>query len=428
MAGLSDDYLGKGPAAFKQMRKNLNQEKVSVYDIKWKGSMTSLPVFKISIKDLRYNLFNTRIKPHLLQHIAQNSLPEDHFSTIDKDALSVQRMVNGFLRKNHDRKSALKFFKSGELPVAQEPLVSTIDGRVLNGNQRLCVFRELFDGNPSKYSHLQTAYVAFLPDNGTYEDERELEATFQETKLAAVPFDWIQSGLWAIEERKKPGKTPAKIGKTLGISEAEALFQIQRITLAREFLKYIGKEEFWYSLREMNLLEAFKTLVKEQNRLKSKAQRDALKDGAFAMMKDPKKAGGAVGKSVHLLIGNLAKNLDDFEFDSDDVSEDSSSPNDILRPRNKKKAKKKAKAEKINTKTIKPADLAKKVADAEDIRSKKHKAKLEKDFGKRMMKSATTSFDGIIENWENIEKKGLKSRVNKALTRLKKIKKMIDKE
>ena len=52
--------------------------------------------------------------------------------------------------------------------------------------------------NMTKYDQLQQAYVAFLPDNGTPEDERELEATFQETKLAAVPFDWIQSRLWAL--------------------------------------------------------------------------------------------------------------------------------------------------------------------------------------------------------------------------------------
>ena len=429
MPHLSDDFLGMGPAAFKQMRKNLNQEKIGVYDVQWKGSTIQLSVFKISIKDLRYNLFNTRIKPHLLQYVAKNSLAKNYFLTTDKDALSVQRMVNGFLRKNEDRKPALKFFKNPKnQPVAQEPLVSTIDGRVLNGNQRLCVFRQLYDGNSSKYSHLQTAYVAFLPDNGTYDDERDLEATFQDTKLQAVKFDWIQSGLWALEETKKPGRTPAKVGETLGISEAEVLHQIQRIELAREFLKYIGQEEFWYTLRTMNLLQAFKTLATEQNKLKSKSERDALKSGSFAFMKDPKKAGGAVGRSVHLLIGDLAKNLDDFVFETDDNDGDSTTSSDLLRPTKKKKAKKKPTAEKVDLKKIKPAELVRKIVDVEDIRKKEHQAKLDKQFGLRQMKSAATSFDGIIENWDTINKKGLKARVNKALTRLKKIKKMIDDE
>ena len=45
------------------------------------------------------------------------------------------------------------------------------------------VFPRASFSNMTKYEKLQQAYVAFLPDNGTAEDERELEATFQETNL-----------------------------------------------------------------------------------------------------------------------------------------------------------------------------------------------------------------------------------------------------
>ena len=42
-------------------------------------------------------------------------------------------------------KTALNYFKNPKNePIIQEPLIATPDGRVLNGNQRLCVFRELY--------------------------------------------------------------------------------------------------------------------------------------------------------------------------------------------------------------------------------------------------------------------------------------------
>ena len=67
MTGLDDDDFGLPPNEFKQMRENLEAESVSKYSIKWKGQNTTLDVYRISIKHLRYTLFNTRIKPHLIE-------------------------------------------------------------------------------------------------------------------------------------------------------------------------------------------------------------------------------------------------------------------------------------------------------------------------------------------------------------------------
>jgi hypothetical protein len=376
------------------MLENLDADPVSQFSIRWKGEWVTLQVYKISIKHLRFNLFNTRIKPHLLEHIAKNSLGEDHFTTIDKDSLSTQRMINDYLRKNSDRKDALKFFKKPKnLPEIQAPLVSTTNGRVLNGNQRLCVFRELFDGNPTTYEHLQTAFVAFLPDNGTAEDERNLEATFQETKLAAVPFDWIQSGLWAVEERKK-NISPAKIGKTLGLKENEVNFEIQRINLAREFLIHDGKTGFWHTLRDMGLKQAFKTLAEQMNTLSKKADREKLKSMSFSFMVDPKKAAAGTGKSVHLLIIDLVKNLDRFKIDGGSVpdTESKGQIDDLLLPSKKDKKETKKITHIVDLETIGPSTLIDLIVVEEDIRKSKHQAGLDKSFARRQLTSSKSTF------------------------------------
>jgi hypothetical protein len=419
MSELGDDDFGLSPNEFKQMKANLEAIPVSKYDIKWKGVTTTLDVYRISIKHLRFNLFNTRIKPHLIEYVAKNSLEEDHFLTQDKDALSTQKMINGFLRKNPDRKDALRFFTNpSNVPEIQEPLVSTIDGRVLNGNQRLCCFRELNNKDPRKYEHLQTAYVAFLPDNGTMEDERSLEATFQETKLAAVPFDWIQSGLWAIEERKK-GSSAAKIGKTLGVTEKQVNLDIQIIGFAREFLIYAGKGEFWHSLREMNLKQAFMTLAAQFNQLKVRSDRGKFKKMCFKFMLEPKKAGSAAGKSLHLLIGDLAKDLDEYEVEGE--PEEKPDAEDFLSGPKKKKTEKKDK-EKINLEEIDTETFSKKVTDTATIRKARKQATLDENFAVRQMKVCRTTLASIVEKWEKQKTEGLEELVDEAFESLKLIK------
>ena len=140
MIGLDDSNLGLGPTAFKNMFQNLDAKEEGSYSLVWKGQQVKLPIYLISIKTLRYNLFNTRVKPHLQQYIAENNYPEDYFAELDKDCVTTQRLINSFLSKNPDRKEALDYFTKGNKQVVQEPLIATPDGRLINGNQRLCCY------------------------------------------------------------------------------------------------------------------------------------------------------------------------------------------------------------------------------------------------------------------------------------------------
>ena len=425
MVVIDDGYLGVGPTAFVNRLANLSAQHEGWYNVTWKGRNKKLPIYLISIKHLRYNLFNTRVKPHLEQYISENDLPQNHFDEIDKDCTSTQRLIHTFLSKNPDRKEALKYFRDGNEQVVQEPLISTPDGRLINGNQRLCCYRELYSKDPGKYAHLQTAYVAFLPDNGTYEEERDLEATFQDTKLLGSMFDWIQQGLWLIE--KLEDLTAAQIGKIIGKNENDVKSHIHRIQLAEEFLESIGKPRHWVELRdEMNLTQAFKTLQSELTKLKTKAERDKLKKIAFKWMEDPETATKGKGTSVHLMIGKAAKrrgkvklkvkpkqkttgtdDLDPLLTPLGDSSESSDSADDT---------------DSIDIDSMDADELTDLILDIDKTELDRQKAKNEKAYGEKQLKAAVTSLDNIISNWDNIDKNGLKTLVNKALARLEEIK------
>jgi hypothetical protein len=425
MVVIDDGCLGLGPTAFNNMFSNLGAQREGWNHVTWKGQNKKLPIYMISVKHLRYNLFNTRVKPHLEQYISENNHSKDYFENIDKDCTTTQRLIHTFLSKNPDRKDALKYFRDGNEQVVQEPLIATPDGRLINGNQRLCCYRELYSKDPGKFAHLQTAYVAFLPDNGSYKEERDLEATFQDTKLLGSMFDWVQQGLWLVE--KLEDLTAAQIGKIIGKNENDIKSHIHRIQLANEFLEGIGKPRHWVELRdEMNLTQAFKTLQSELTKLKTKAQRDKLKKIAFKIMEDPDTATKGKGISVHLLIGKAAKRLGKVKVKSipkpqtPDTGEldplltpldDSPKPSDPADDENS-----------IDIDSMNADELTDLIQDIDKTEVDRQKAKNEKAYGEKQLKAAVTSLDNIINNWDNIDKKGLKSLVNKAMARLEKIK------
>ena len=76
----------------------------------------------------------------------------------------------------------------------------------------------------------------------------------------------------------------------------------------------------------------------------------------------------------------------------------------------------------IDIEDIDPGDLVDVIIDVAQVEDDKNKAKNEKAYGLKQLKGAVTSLDNILKNWDNIDKKGLKNQVNKALKRLQEIK------
>ena len=148
------------------------------------------------------------------------------------------------------------------------------------------VYRELYNLDMNRFKHLQTVYVAILPDNGTPEDERDLESTFQDTRLNPEMFDWIQQGLWILDEKKTKKISNQKIASRMEKTVAEVEVSIDQIKIANEFLIYIGKKDFWHDLRGMELRQAMITLPQKMNALKEKKDEKKLKSYCFKVMSE----------------------------------------------------------------------------------------------------------------------------------------------
>lgn len=424
MVNLPDGMLGLSSTAFKQLIDNLDPGK-GIYDLQWKGHRYELSIYTIPISALRYNLRNVRVKPWLGQYITENDLAADYWKNTDEEAKSTQRTINGFLTKNPDRKDALKFFKRGEKQSINEPLICTPGGKVINGNQRLCVYRELYALDKGKYSHLEHAYVAILADEGSFSDERKLESAFQLEGLEGVFFDWVQQGLQDFDDTEA-GETAEQIAQRTSRTAADVKESVRKITLSREFLVFCERPECWQDLRvEFNVTQAIKTLDNELNgsHCKGEEDRKKLKILSFIFMRDSEKATKGKGTSVHLLITKLARELDaiDDPWSSDDTSGDGGEDVDpILQPVKSSKGMKKRK-KKVEV-TIKDAsDLSDAVLIADTRTREEQEARNQDTYAKRQLKGMNSKLDKILTNWEKQNTKGIETAVKNAIKKLEKI-------
>ena len=266
--------------------------------------------------------------------------------------------------------------------------------------------------------------MAILPTKGTPQQERDLEATFQDTKLSAAMFDWVQQGLWLSEEKKK-GKSNHAIGRIIGKSQDEVARHLRLMELATQFLKSINKEGYWVELRDsMSLRQAFKTLDEQIGKLKTVEEKNTLRTIAFRLMENPEKASKGKGTSVHLLIISAAKSIVDGQLVDGKKKTQSMPKTAILAPIKKRTAATRSKDE-IDVTTVDVSGLADAIIDQGEIRKSKKAADNNKAYALRETKKMNTVLENIDLKLSTMELKGLKSQVNKAIKKLEKIKKQL---
>lgn len=142
-----------------------NSQTGEKYQIDYRGKYRPLPVIEVPIEMLVYRIENIRTKSLQRQWLAQNrNLPRDLFVS-DPFSIEAQENQHQVLKLLVDKENLLKTFKDNDKLQQTEPLICSNDGIVVNGNRRLCAWRELYYNNKSKYAHFQTVRVAVLPDS-----------------------------------------------------------------------------------------------------------------------------------------------------------------------------------------------------------------------------------------------------------------------
>ncbi|MBD5145450.1 MAG: hypothetical protein HDT21_06000 [Ruminococcus sp.] len=278
-----------------------NSQTVEKYQIDYRGKYRPLSVIEVPIEMLVYRIENIRTKSLQKQWLAQHrDLPRDLFVS-DPFSIEAQETQHQVLKLLIDKENLLKTFKNNDKLQQTEPLICSNDGIVVNGNRRLCAWRELYYNNKIKYAHFQTVRVAVLPDSdpqGMYDLEialqirSDMKAEYVWHTIAAdyqEKFDLgMDIGILAEKQNKKP---------------EEISTYIECYNYAAQYLESIGHPDEWMLVDKQEY--AFKQIVIGRKNISNPGDKELFQEISKAMLQAPAD-GDRLYKQIPKVVSGLA--------------------------------------------------------------------------------------------------------------------------
>lgn len=277
-----------------------NAQNGEKYQVEYRGKYRPLSVIEVPIELLAYRIENIRTKSLQKQWLAQHrDIPRDLFMS-DPFSIEAQETQHQVLKLLVDKENLLKTFKDNDKMQQTEPLICSNDGIVVNGNRRLCAWRELYYNNKNKYAHFQTVRVAVLPDSdpqGMYDLEvalqihSDMKAEYVWHAIAADYQEKFESGMDINVLASKQNKKPEEISN-----------YIECYNYAAQYLESIGHPDEWMMVDKQEY--AFKQIITGRRNISNPGDKELFQEISKAMLQAP-----AVGDRLYKQIPKVVSSL-----------------------------------------------------------------------------------------------------------------------
>lgn len=243
-------------------------ESNQTFDVDYQGRVQSLPVIRVNIGLLVYRIENFRTaslqKEYLAEHIA--TVDANYFK-FNPDSIEVQKTQHELLQKLIKEKGLLESFEKEKQRGQTQPLIITDEGVVVNGNRRLCAWRELFYRHDnSRYASFQTIEVAVLPDHDA-DSIVELEMNLQIKPELKAEYSWHAKAISFNSELARTGLQAKDLERKYDLPSGSVQTTIDAYHLAEKYLSRIGKKDNWSLVDGEEF--AFRQMLSRSSRLDS---------------------------------------------------------------------------------------------------------------------------------------------------------------
>ncbi len=270
------------------------------YQVNYRGKYRPLPVIEVPIELPVYRIENIRTKSLQKQWLAlHKELPRDLFVN-DPFSIESQEAQHQILKLLVDKENLFKTFKENDKLQQTDPLICSSDGIIVNGNRRLCAWRELYYNNRTKYAHFQTVRVAVLPDSdpqGMYDLEvslqihSDMKAEYVWHAIAADYQEKFDLGIDINVLADKQNKKPEEIHT-----------YIECYNYAAQYLESIGHPDEWMLVDKQ--WEAFKKIIAGRRSLINPGDKELFQEVTKAILQTP-----VVGDRLYNQIPKVVSHL-----------------------------------------------------------------------------------------------------------------------
>lgn len=263
------------------------------YPVTFMGSVQHLPVIKIPIGLPKYRLANGRTASLQQEYMAQHGeLPSDFFSQ-DLESEEAQAAQHSLLKKLIKNKDLYEHFRSPKQK-QEQPIILDENGFVINGNRRLCAWRELYGEDAETYEHYKYLDAAVLPPC----DEKaidELEASLQVVPDIKDEYEWHSLANMMKRRLDSCEFDITGLARMYKMEKKDVETLLDALEYARDYLKKRGKEQQWSQVNKHE--HSFKRIVENRNGLDVGAKK-LFEEASFVLIDNPE--GGRVYEDIRL--------------------------------------------------------------------------------------------------------------------------------
>jgi len=277
-------------------------ESKRTYDVRFQGKLRTFNVYTVRIELPKYRLENGRTSAAQQDHVAKNKLAANFFDSARSENDAVQKAQHAILKEMAEsstpEKNLFKFFANRE---QEQPLILDSTGYVINGNRRLCTYRELHEADPEKFTHVD---VIVLPKCDA-KDIDMLEAHLQVERDIKQDYSWISFALTLRQKLDSKQYSEEELCGVYDLTKKDLQLRITQLTLAEEYLQSRNKPGRYLELEKSRF--AFEQLQKSRAKLsETPAKQQLFSEIAFRLIDSPE------GDRVYATIPDARDVLDEI--------------------------------------------------------------------------------------------------------------------
>ena len=369
------------------------------------------PVHIIPIELPKYHIDNGRTYAAQAQYIAKHDLSKDFF-TKDHESDKVQSAQHVILKEMIKEKGLFDYFKTHEQSNA---IILSHEGYVINGNRRLCAWRELYYSDPKKNSKLSHIRAIILPPSDP-KDIDELEARLQVHKDIKADYTWTSRALMFKNRQAAYNYSAKDIADLFEISKSDVEELMDMLFYAESYLEnrdQVGQ----YDLVDRAEF-AFMQLHKRRSKIKGEPYKEVFEKLAFCLIDNAKE--GRLCQSIPDLADHLDKIIKNIEEEFEIEGVDSSEGTNLLGGQNFNSLNEVIKVLSDDKNYEQARTIAMDVIEGEKV---KEKEKSKRNFVQSQVKKANTALLEAVAAIDNKTKKeGIAPQIHSIEDSLKQIK------
>src|SRR2546425_3290707 len=285
--------------------------------IRFQGDYLTLKLFTVPIGLPKYRLENGRTVSLQAEWLADHSAEPADFFRSDPESDRAQEVQHELLVKLI-KGAGLDGFFSDQANKQVDPIILDSHGFVINGNRRLCCWRELFESERSKYGHFSHVRVAVLPPADDKAIDR-LEAELQVAKDIRDEYTWDTLANMMYERREAHDYSISQIAELYDKKPKEIEKLLDMRDYAIEYMKRLGKPNHWSLVSQE--FHAFQEIVKGRPKQTGVVEKQVFEEVAFSLIDRPSEAGGrlyaVIGKAATLMPEIIDRLSDELVAESD---------------------------------------------------------------------------------------------------------------